>query len=95
MKMTKEAFDNLLDQVKLSFTEDEKTRLTKDLNQLIEFFDTMNELDTDNIEPMAYIHQLKNIFREDVSVDSGRGQDLLANAPETSHGLYVVPRIME
>lgn len=95
MKINKEKFSYLSDLVKLNFTVSEETKLTNDLNQLLEFLETMNELDTDNVEPMTYIHSLENIYREDVASDIGTGQELLANAPENGNGCYIVPRIMD
>jgi aspartyl-tRNA(Asn)/glutamyl-tRNA(Gln) amidotransferase subunit C len=85
MKITREKFSYLSDLVKLNFTQTEEIKLNKDLNQLLEFIDTMNEVSTDDVEPLAYAHQLKNVFRE----------DLATNVPESNNGCYVVPRILE
>lgn len=96
MKISKERFQNISDVVKLSYTEKEEKKLTKDLNQLIEFIDTMNEMNTDNEEPQAYIHSQKNIYREDLPSDMiSEVEELHANAPESIDGYYVVPRILE
>lgn len=95
MKIDNEKFAYLSDLVKLDFTDSEKTKLSNDLNKLLEFLETMNELDTDNVEPMTYIHSLKNIYREDLATDIGTGQELLLNAPENSNGCYIVPRILD
>lgn len=95
MKITKERFNNLADMVMLSLTEEEEMKLNKDLNQMIEFIETMNEMDTDGVEPMTYIHSLKNVYREDIRTDFGTKGALHANAPEAMDGYYVVPRILE
>lgn len=95
MKIDNEKFAYLSDLVKLDFTDSEKTKLSNDLNKLLEFLETMNELDTDNVEPMIYIHSLKNIYREDLATDIGTGQELLLNAPENSNECYIVPRILD
>lgn len=50
MRITKEVFLNMSDMIKVSFTEEEEIKLTKDLNQMIEFIETMNEFDTNNEE---------------------------------------------
>jgi aspartyl-tRNA(Asn)/glutamyl-tRNA(Gln) amidotransferase subunit C len=94
MRITKESLRNVSNTVKLSLTAEEELRLIKDLNQLIDFIETMNELDTDNEEPMTYIHSNKNVYRDDVVTNSNAGQELHSNAPESTDGYYVVPRIM-
>ena len=54
----------------------------------------MNEQDSENVEPMAYIHSIKNVYRDDEVTDSISGQKLHENAPEISDDYYVVPRII-
>lgn len=95
MKITNEIFHNISDMVKLSYTEEEEIRLIKDLNQLVEFIDPMNEQNTDNEEPMSYIHSVNNIYREDIEDDINIAKELHANAPNIKNGYYVVPRIQE
>ncbi|NLP16706.1 MAG: Asp-tRNA(Asn)/Glu-tRNA(Gln) amidotransferase subunit GatC [Clostridiales bacterium] len=95
MKIDKEKFFRLADLVKLKLTKEEESRLIKDLNKLVEFIDTMDEQYTDDTEPMAYIHTLKNVCREDNVVESRTGQELLADVTDSKDGCFVVPRIME
>jgi aspartyl-tRNA(Asn)/glutamyl-tRNA(Gln) amidotransferase subunit C len=95
MKITNEVFDSMADMLKISFTSEEKTKLIKDLNQMVDFIDTMNELDTDEVEPMTYIHNLKNVYREDIATDTGANEELHANAEDFVDGYYVVPRILD
>lgn len=95
MKINNDIFNNILNMVKLSCTEEEKKQLIKDLNQLVGFIDTMSELNTDNVEPMTYIHSTRNVYREDIVNDSKEDHDIHANALEIKDGYYVVPRILE
>ncbi len=95
MRITKERFNKIAEIVKLSYTEEEEVKLHKDLNQLVKFIETMNEMDTDGVEPMAYIHSLKNVYREDIATDISTEQELHSNAPDNIDGYYVVPRILE
>ncbi|MDD4112433.1 MAG: Asp-tRNA(Asn)/Glu-tRNA(Gln) amidotransferase subunit GatC [Herbinix sp.] len=95
MKITKERFNNIADMVKLSYSDEEGARLNKDISKMVDFIDTMNEMDTDGVEPMAYIHSLKNVYREDIATDISTEQELHENSPDSIDGYYVVPRIME
>ncbi|NLO10505.1 MAG: Asp-tRNA(Asn)/Glu-tRNA(Gln) amidotransferase subunit GatC [Clostridiales bacterium] len=95
MKITKERFNNIADMVKLSLIKEEETKLNKDLNQLLDFIETMNEIDTDDVVPMDYVHSLRNVYREDIATDLSTKEEEHANAPDFMDGYYVVPRILE
>lgn len=95
MKIRKENFRYTRDLVKLDFSNEEETKLIKDLNQMIGFIDTMNEFNTDDVEPMTYIHMMNNRYREDVAADREIEQEHPSNTREGMDGCYVVPRILE
>lgn len=95
MKINNEVFNNISDMVKLSFTEEEKSRLIKDLNQLVEFIDSMNDMNTDKVEAMTHIHSESNIYRDDLEDNYEEDEILHANAPDSRNGYYVVPRILD
>lgn len=95
MKINKKSFYNISNLVKLDFTEEEEKKLIKDLNQMINFIETMNKLNTDNVKPMSHIHILDSIYREDLLVDNGEGEETNLNEAKSENGCYVVPRIIE
>lgn len=95
MKISKEVFHYISDMVKLSYTEEEENRLIMDLNQLVDFIDSMNDQNTDSDEPMTFIHSVNNIYREDIEKDINIEKELHTNAPEIQSDYYVVPRIQE
>jgi aspartyl-tRNA(Asn)/glutamyl-tRNA(Gln) amidotransferase subunit C len=80
---------------KLELSAAEKESAKKDMEQMLDYIDEMNELDTDGVEPMSHVFDVSNVFREDV-VTNGNGHDeVLANAPEVKDGAYKVPRTFE
>lgn len=95
MKIDKDTFIRLANMAKFEFTEQEEIRLTDDLNNAVDFIDTMNNLDTGNIEPFYYVHPVKNAFREDIITDAGTVKNILSNAPDILDGYYVVPKTVE
>lgn len=80
---------------KLKLKEDQKEKTIEDLNRILTYIDTMNELDTDGIEPMSHAFELKNVFREDVVTNEEDMEALLANAPVKKDGCFVVPKTVE
>ena len=55
---------------KLHLTEDEKEKSRQDLQQMLDYVDMLNQLDTSDVEPLTHIFPIKNVFREDVVLES-------------------------
>ena len=80
------------DETKLELSGEEKERAKKDIGEMLDYIDKLNELDTSEVEPMSHVFPYHNVFREDV-VANGDGRDQsLANAPERKEDSFVVPR---
>ena len=58
----------------------------------IDYIDTLNELDTDGIEPMSHVFPVKNVFREDVVTNGDGSAETLANAPLEKDQSFKVPK---
>lgn len=80
---------------KLDLSSEEKESAKKDLSSILEYMDTMNELDTDHIEPMSHVFPIRNVFREDVVVNEPNRDILLSNAPKQKDGCFMVPKTVE
>lgn len=94
MKINKENFSYMSNLVKLDFTKEEEIKLTKDLSETFGFIKKMNALNTDKVEPMTHVHMMKNIYREDVAVDSKTEENLLLDAADSQEGSFVVRRFL-
>lgn len=95
MTITEETIKYVAALAKLSISEEEKTSATKDLSNILAYIETMNQLDTDAIEPMSHVFPVKNVFREDEVVNTADRENLLANAPVKKDGCFVVPKTVE
>jgi aspartyl-tRNA synthetase len=82
-----------LARLKLSKTEVDGYR--KDLNAILEYVQTLEKLDTDNVRPMSHVLEIKNVWREDVSVGEKETETLLENAPMREENYFKVPKILE
>lgn len=65
MDISNEMVDKLSDLAKLEFTTEEKERLKNDLSRITGFFEKLNELDTDNVEPLIFMTDEVNVLRND------------------------------
>jgi aspartyl-tRNA(Asn)/glutamyl-tRNA(Gln) amidotransferase subunit C len=95
MKITDETITYVAALAKLDLSDDEKERAKTDLENIISYMDTMNEIDTSNVEPMSHAFPMKNVFREDVVTNSDDRDNLLSNAPVKKDGCFIVPKTVE
>lgn len=77
---------------KLELNEEEKERAKKDMGEMLDYIDKLNELDTAGIEPMSHVFQVQNVFREDVVTNGDGSEETLRNAPEEKDGGFKVPK---
>lgn len=87
--------DNIAKLSRLSFTAEEKKELAKDMANIINFADSIADIDTEGIEATAHIAPLSNVFREDKSESLFERDELLKAAPTTADGYVTVPRVVE
>lgn len=77
---------------KLELNEEEKERAKKDMGEMLDYIDKLNELDTEGVEPMSHVFPVHNVFREDIVTNGDGHEETLANAPEERDNSFVVPK---
>jgi len=95
MKVTEETVQYVAALAKLTVSEEEKAKVATDLGTILDYIATMEELDTNGVEPMSHVFPIKNVFREDVVVNKNDRDNLLQNAPMKKDGCFVVPKTVE
>ena len=80
---------------RLALSDEEKQRLTEQLNAILTYMEQLNEVPTEGVEPTAHVLDLMNVFRDDIVHKTLSADAALANAPETAQHFFVVPRIVE
>jgi aspartyl-tRNA(Asn)/glutamyl-tRNA(Gln) amidotransferase subunit C len=95
MAITDSTIDYVAALAKLELSQEEKEKAKKDLGSILDYIATMNELNTDGIEPMSHVFPIRNVFREDVVTNQNNREALLQNAPEKKDGCFKVPKTVE
>ena len=80
---------------KLELGEAEREKSRQDMQQMMDYFDKLKELDVDGVEPLSHIFPLYNVFREDVVTGTDESKAMLSNAPRKKEGQYQVPKTLE
>ncbi len=95
MKITKKEVEYVARLARLALNEKEKDKMTAQLDSILQYVDTLNKLDTNNIEPTSHVLPLNNVWREDVTRPSTSREEILANAPDQAEGFYKVKKVIE
>jgi aspartyl-tRNA(Asn)/glutamyl-tRNA(Gln) amidotransferase subunit C len=80
---------------RISVDDAKADKLAGDLNSIFDFIEKLNELNTDNVEPLTSVAETTLKLRADeVKSENIRGQ-ILKNSPEENEDFFVVPRVVE
>jgi aspartyl-tRNA(Asn)/glutamyl-tRNA(Gln) amidotransferase subunit C len=77
---------------KLELSQEEAEAAKKDMAEMLDYIDQLNELDTTGIEPMSHVFPVNNVFREDVVANGDGSAATLKNAPLQKDGGFKVPK---
>lgn len=94
MSVTLADVENIARLAKLSFSEEEMITFTGQFNQILQYMEKLNELDTENVEPTFHVLDAGNPLREDVQKTWLTPEQALANAPKAKNGFFSVPKMI-
>lgn len=93
-KITGKDFDHLVSLARLNVSSTEAASLHSDLNAVLDYVETLKNLDTHDVPPMSHVLQLKNAWREDEPVEPAETEGILSKAPRREDRFFRVPRII-
>lgn len=94
MSVTKKDVEYIAELAKLKFKDDELENFTSQLNQILEYIEKLDELDTENVEPLSHPIENVNNFRKDEVKPSVKRGDALENAPDKNEEFFKVPKVI-
>ena len=94
MSVTIEDVEHVALLARLSFSRNEKMKLTAQLNEILHYMEQLNALDTSGIEPLSHVIELSNVFRDDVLKPCLDRVDALKNAPARTEKFFKVPKVI-
>jgi len=87
-KITEQEVKKIADLSRLSLTKDELEKRTEDMNNILNYMDILNEIDTDDVEELNNVHDMHASLRADAANSSLSKEDILKNSP-SSNGDYI------
>lgn len=95
MKINENDIQKVAKLARLELSSGEREEFSRQLNDIIEYVEKINELDTSGVKPADHIVELSNVFREDIVQRSIDTSEIEKMAPAFKNGHIVVPRIIE
>ena len=95
MKINQTLIEKLAKLSQLDFSQEEKSKMEKDLNKILDFVDELNNLNTENVEPLVYINEEVNKLRKDEVSKHLKKENALKNAPVKDSDYFKVPRVVK
>ena len=92
--ITEEEVRHIAELAHLKLTDGEVEKFTKQLGDILDYFDKLDEVDTEDVVPTAYTIPMKNVLREDEVEESLDKEKVLKNAPDKREGQFRVPPIV-
>ena len=80
---------------RLDLTDDEVVRFGTNLSDIVSYIEKLNELDVENVEPLAHCLPIHNVFRRDIVKESLGSERTIANAPQRYKTYFKVPKVLD
>lgn len=94
MSVSKDEVKKIAELARLEFNDSEIENYTKELNQILNYVGKLNELNTENVEPLSHPIENNNVFRSDKVKRSTEREKALKNAPDASSEYFKVPKVI-
>ncbi|MDC0052040.1 Asp-tRNA(Asn)/Glu-tRNA(Gln) amidotransferase subunit GatC [bacterium] len=95
MSIDKNKIKHVSKLARISVDENKIDSLTKDLSSIFKFIEQLNELNTNNIEPLSSILNEPLRLRKDEITDGKIREKILENSPQKNEEFFVVPKVIE
>ena len=82
----------LLSRLELDNTQE--VRMLRDLNQILDWVDILQEIDTSAVEPLIHLSEELNVMRQDIILAHLKAEEALQNAPQKDEVYFKVPKVL-
>lgn len=94
MSISKEEIIHIAKLASLNLSDEEIDKYTNDMQEILEFANTVNNVNTDDIKETIGTNGAYNVFRKDEIKQVSSKEELLKNAPSQDEGMFRIPRVI-
>ena len=95
MSVSKKDVQYIANLARLQFSEEETENLAGEMSKILDYMETLEEVDTSDVEPLEHVIELEYRFRDDKAEEPVSHEDALKNAPDADTDYFRVPRVIE
>jgi len=95
MKLTRDEVLHIAHLARIELKEEEVEKFRRELSEILNFVEKLNELDTEGIDPKFQMIPPENVLREDVPSLSLPKEKVFMNAPESDGEFFIVPKVVK
>ena len=95
MKLDTNTINKIAKLARIKLSEEEARDLLKDMNLIIDWVEQLNEVNTDQVEPLTNISSCTLPKRVDKAMDVNSTDEILKNSPDKLEGYFAVPKVVE
>jgi aspartyl-tRNA(Asn)/glutamyl-tRNA(Gln) amidotransferase subunit C len=95
MAVSKEEVTYIADLARLRFSEEETEKMADEMNQILGYMQTLDEINTEDVEPLRHVIDLEFRVRKDAAKEPLNHKEALKNAPDADSDYFRVPRVIE
>ncbi|MBT4645183.1 MAG: Asp-tRNA(Asn)/Glu-tRNA(Gln) amidotransferase subunit GatC [Pelagibacteraceae bacterium] len=95
MKLNTNTINKIAKLARIRLSEKEADEFLKDINSILDWVEQLNEVNTDNVEPLTNISSSALTKRRDENQDINSSDEILQNSPDKLEGYFAVPKVVE
>ena len=93
--ITKEEVEHIASLCRINLKDEEKESFVNQFNEILEFFQKLDEIDTSETKPTFHVIDIKNAFRSDKAKDCLSSDLIFKNVPKKEKNYFVAPKMIE
>lgn len=95
MKITDDLVDHIAHLARLEFEGEKKVAIKQDLERIVSFMEKLQEVNTENVEPLIFMSKEVNRLRDDIPADTLTQDQVLKNAPKKDSDYFRIPKVLD
>ena len=95
MKIDKNTTLKIAKLSRIKIEDNEVDELSLQLSAIVDWVEQLNEVNTENVEPLSNVSMAKLPLRKDIENDKNQSKDILSNAPDKLENYFAVPKVVD
>jgi aspartyl-tRNA(Asn)/glutamyl-tRNA(Gln) amidotransferase subunit C len=95
MSVNKETIHKIAHLARLELDDAKEEQMAKELSNILEWMETLNQVNTDNVKPLTHMSAEINVLRKDEVKEGLSHKEALHNAPKKDSDYFRVPKVLE